>query len=219
MLNFQLLGLEIHWLQLFIAGVMLFILIDSFGIGFLQGLIGRKQKISMLSFEIKFFKLLLIFAAFFALYSVFSDKTFENKEACFEYAKRAGNMNKAMAGVTACTGIFHPEKTEQTNLNRRFSQCFLNDFNSVKDDNSGTTLSTKCAESTKNYNMGRLFARNYFSQVAKIEEILDDQRRFNNQPVFPAIQQSPELPDGPILFNKNGESITCMKIGVTINCD
>jgi hypothetical protein len=67
--------------------------------------------------------------------------------------------------------------------------------------------------------IGRFFARNYFSPVAKIEEALDEQRRINTQSIFPTIQPSTELPDGPILFNKNGETITCMKIGVTINCD
>jgi uncharacterized membrane protein (DUF485 family) len=215
---------EVNWSafgQLFGIAFIAYVVLGSFGKGFVEGLFGSKSSISISSLiQPKFIATVLI-ASFFilGLYSFFSDRKFDSKEACFEFAKKAGNTNKAMAGVTACAGVFRPEKTEQTDLNRRFSQCFLNDFNYVKDDNTGTALSTKCAENTKNYAMGRFFARNYFSPVAKIEEVLDEQRRINTQPIFPTIQPSTELPDGPILFNKNGETITCIKIGVTINCD
>ncbi len=218
------LGFEVNWSafgQLILIAIVAYVIMGSFGKGFVEGLFGRNNSVSISSLvQPKFIgKLLIICCVILGLYFFISDRAFDSKEACFEYAKKAGHMNKAMAGVSACTVVFNPEKTEQANLNRRFSQCFLNDFNSIKDDNSGTALSTKCAENTKNYAMGRFFSSSYFSPVAKIEEVLDEQRRINTQPIFPTIQPSTELPDGPILFNKNGETITCMKIGVTINCD
>lgn len=224
MISLNTLGVEVNWSafgQLFGVAFIAYVVLGSFGKGFVEGLFGSKSSISISSLiQPKFIaKVLIASFVILGLYSFFSDRKFDSKVTCFEFVKKAGNTNKAMAGVTACTVIFHQEETEQTNLNRKFSQCFLNDFSSIKDDNSGTALATKCAESTKNYAMGQFFGRKYFSPVAKIEEVLDEQRRVNLQPNFPIIQPSTELPDGPILFNKNGETVTCMKIGVTINCD
>jgi hypothetical protein len=106
---------------------------------------------------------------------------FSNTEECRNFVRNAsGNTEKLYVGVVACHWATMDSQTEEDKAKANASQCILDKFSSIKDDNSGTSVVTTCSESNKAVLFGRALAMR-FSAQARLAKQMEEQQEQQNR--------------------------------------
>lgn len=105
---------------------------------------------------------------------------FENVEECREFVKNSsGNADKFYVGAVACHWVTMASQDAEDKAKANTSQCILDKFASIKDDNSGTGVVTTCAESNDAALFGRALASK-FSAQARLAKQMEEQHELQN---------------------------------------
>jgi hypothetical protein len=151
-------------------------------------------------------------------------KNFKNYKECADYiALNSGNKEKLDLGNFSCSVKYSLSEITNRETAKDFSQCILNHFSNITDDNTGKSAVTKCAESSNETGIGMFFAAT-FDPAARVAKTLQDERnRRNAENIygnFPFNLNRNNSTEGDGIFNLNidGHLRPCIKVGPDLNC-
>jgi len=132
---------------------------------------------------------------------------FGSEEECKKFVeKNSGNVEKMFAGMVACKAIHHGIRAETFDIDKKFGDCIISNYKKIRNDSSGTDVATTCAESSGNPQLGILLSRK-FSASVRMEQALEEHRK--------DLKRDNER---NIIMHESPRSLTCVKVGFSIEC-
>jgi len=149
------------------------------------------------------------------------EKNFKTLNECSDFvALNSGIKEKLDLGNFSCSVKYSSSAITSRETAKDFSQCILNHFSDIVDDNSGKSTISKCAKSSKETGIGMFFSAT-FDPAARVAQTLEHERNRRNYENlygnFP-IRSNPLDGDGIVNLQIDGHLKPCMKIGLELNC-
>lgn len=148
-------------------------------------------------------------------------RNFKTYNECTDYvALNSGNKEKLDVGNFACSVKYSSSAITTRETAKDFSQCILNHFSNITDDNTGKSTVTKCAESSNETGIGMFFAATFdpAERIAKTLEHERNRRNYENLYGNFPLRSNPLDVDGIVNLEIDGHLKPCIKIGLELNC-